>query len=348
MNSYVFPGNLNPEIQRLGAQDIPYMRTDEFSAVNLESEQILLSLAHNTGGRVIIYTGSGTGAMSGIVENYVSTKRKTVVLNGGSFGRRWADFCSYYGLPYAEFAVPFSCDPDYEALEKLIVNEGADTLLCQHHETSSGELYDMQRLADICRRHSVSLVADIVSSFLAEPFDMNALGVDIAITSTQKGLNIPPGLSIVFLSKKLEGYPFAHKGYYWDFDTNLRNLSRGQTPFSPATLIFLQLNARLRQLRGEGGEYPNIGKIRHRAEVFRRECVKYGWDMPAQTPSCAITAIQTADTAERKIFRGLIDKYSTFIMPGGRPGHYRISHMGESSDEALVKLAAQIREFELR
>ena len=176
---------------------------------------------------------------------------------------------------------------------------------------------------------------------------MDEVGADICITSTQKGLNIPPGLSVIFLSSRLEGYSFAHRGYYWDFEDNLKNLRRGQTPFSPATTIFLQLHARLLQLKAEGGESANIERVHHRAEVFRAECRKYGWEMPAERPSAAITAILTRDTAQRRIFKGLIDKYETYIMPGSIPGHYRISHMGLQSDADLVRLAARIHEFEV-
>ena len=346
MHSYAFPGDLSAGIAKIGSEPIPYMRTDEFSRINLESERILLDLIHCKGGRTIIYTGSGTGAMSAIVENYASTFSKAFVIDGGSFGHRWAELCGYYGLPFAHFKVPFAKDIDYDALEKSVAEEHPGVLLCQHDETSSGVLFDVSRIGQICRRHGVSFVLDVISSFLAEPFNMDEVGADICVTSTQKGLNVPPGLSVIFLSAKLADYKFNHRGYYWDFDDNLRNLTRGQTPFSPATIIFLQLHARLKELEAEGGEAANVARVHRRAEFFRKECAKYGWAMPTESKTYAITAIQTADTAERKIFRGLIEKYQTFIMPGGIPGFYRISHMGEQSEEELALLAARIREFE--
>ena len=346
LHSYAFPGDLSAEIAKIGSEPIPYMRTSEFSEINLESERILLDLIHCRGGRTIIYTGSGTGAMSAIVENYAGTFKKALVIDGGSFGHRWAELCGYYGLPYIHFHVPFAKDIDYELLEKTVAEEKPDVLLCQHDETSSGVLFNVKKTGAICRKHGVSFVLDVISSFLAEEFDMDEVGADICVTSTQKGLNVPPGLSVIFLSKKLEGFNFAHRGYYWDFEDNLKNLTRGQTPFSPATIIFLQLHARLKQLEAEGGEAANIARVHHRAEFFRGECEKYGWPMPTESKTYAITAIQTRDTAERKIFRGLIEKYNTFIMPGGIPGFYRISHMGEQTDEELALLAARIREFE--
>lgn len=346
MQSYVFPGNIDESIMAIGAQPFMYMRTDAFSAINKESEQILLDLIHCTGGRTIIYTGSGTGAMSAVVENYVTTKKKAFVIDGGSFGHRWFQMCEYYGVPAVDYLVPFAKDIDYADLEKAIATEKPDVFLCQHHETSSGQLFDLKEISRICHKYQVSLVVDVISSFLAEDVSMDEYDIDICITSTQKGLNIPPGLSVLFFNKKLNDYEFNHRGYYWDFDDNFSNLKRGQTPFSPATILYLQLHARLKQLQEEGGEKKNVEEVRHHALYFRELCKKYGWDIPADTPSMAITGFQTADTSERKVFKGLMEKYDTYIMPGSKPGFYRVSHMGLQTDKELEELAARIHEFE--
>ena len=91
MKSYAFPGNINQEILQLGSLQIPYMRTAEFSAINKDSEKILLELIGCKEGKTIIYTASGTGAMAAVVENYVTTKQKAFVVAGGTFGYRWAE-----------------------------------------------------------------------------------------------------------------------------------------------------------------------------------------------------------------------------------------------------------------
>ena len=330
----------------LGSKPFIYMRTDEFSAMTKESEKILLDLIHCKNGRTIIYTGSGTGAMSAVVENYCADGKRAFVIDGGSFGHRWYQLCNYYNVPAYDYIVPFAKDIDYEDLEKKVADEKPDIFLCQHHETSSGQLFNLEKISSICQKYSVSLVVDAISSFLAEELDMDKLGIDICITSTQKGLNIPPGLSVLFFSNRLDGYKFSHNGYYWDFDENFSNLRRGQTPFSPATILFLQLNARLRQIAAEGGEKKNIMDVSHRAKVFRELCMKYGWTIPADNPSNAITGFQTKDDASRRIFKELMEKHDTFIMPGSIPGFYRVSHMGLQSDADLCELAEQIRAIE--
>lgn len=346
MKSYAFPGNIEEDILAIGAQQIPYMRTKEFSETNKESERILNDLIGNKDGRVIIYTGSGTGAMDAVVANYVTTRRKTLVIDGGSFGHRWSQLCDYYSCSHIDIKLDFGKGIDYEHLEKVIRVERPDTLLCQHHETSSGQLYDIEKIGELCRKYEVSLVVDVISSFLVEDIDMEKLGIDIAITSSQKGLNIPPGLSILFFSNRLLDYPFAHKSYYFDFQDNLNNLTRGQTPFSPATLIFLQLNARLKEYEKNGVE-PNKQRVKEAAEYFRSLCDKYEWSILAETPSYAITGFQINGDPE-KVIRGLIEKYDTFIMPGSRKGFFRVSHMGVASKKDLENLAQQIHELEMQ
>lgn len=343
--SYVFPCEIEEDIRAIGGAPIPYMRTAAFSAVVKEIEAGLLELAGCRGGRAIIFTASGTGAMDSVVTNYVSAKGKAFVIVGGSFGRRWRDLCVYYGVEHETMDVDFCRDPDYDELERRLGDSGAKVLLCHHHETSTGEKFDLDRISTACRKHGVSLATDAVSSFLSEPLDMDKTGIDIMVTSTQKGLNISPGLSIVLLSKRLEGFEFAHRSYYFDYEDNLRNLTRGQTPFSPATTIFLQLQERVRRLLATGGAEANIERVARRAKKFRELCDRYGWERPAQTPANCITGFFVRRNGDR-LFEEMM-KRGYYIMPGGTPCYFRVAHLGEQSDEQLERLAAAIREIEL-
>ena len=80
MKSYVFPGNIEERILRIAGESFPYMRTALFSEIVKDSERMLLELIHCPGGRVIFYTASGTGAMDAVVTNYVSLKKKALIM----------------------------------------------------------------------------------------------------------------------------------------------------------------------------------------------------------------------------------------------------------------------------
>ena len=345
MQSYVFPGNIDESIMQIGAQPFMYMRTDAFSEINKESEQILLDLIHCTGGRTIIYTGSGTGAMSAVVENYCTTKKKAFVIDGGSFGHRWFQLCEYYGVPVIDYTVPFAKDIDYSDLEKSVASEKPDVFLCQHHETSTGQLFDLKRISAICRKTGTSLVVDVISSFLAEQLDMNALGIDVAVTSTQKGLNLPPGAALVFLSENALKVDFRHNNYYLDFQDNLKNLERGQTPFSPATTIFMQINERMRRNLARGID-DVIDTTRQKALYFRELCARYGWEVPASNPANAITGFFVHRNSA--LLCSELQKHGIFIMPCGKPDFFRVSHMGADTCQDLDELASLISEIENR
>lgn len=345
MKSYVFPGNIEDSILQIGGKPFPYMRTEQFSVLVKESEKMLLDLIHCPGGRVIFYTASGTGAMDAVVTNYVSQCKKAFIIAGGSFGYRWKSLCEYYGCPNDVYEVPFARDIDYAQLEEAVAASQPDVFLCQHHETSTGQLYNMEKISAICKKYKVSLVVDAISSFLSDELDMAALDIDICITSSQKGLNIAPGLSFLFLSPRVLQTTFAHKSYYFDFAENLKNLERGQTPYSPATTLFLQLHARLQGDVALGIENI-IASVRAKALYFRELCKQNGWEVPAEVPSNCITGFFVRKNGNI-LFKELL-KQDIYIMPGGTPDYFRVSHLGVQTNEDLDDLARRIKEIENR
>lgn len=345
MKSYVFPGNIEDYILQIGGKPFPYMRTEQFSELVKDSERMLLQLINCPKGRVIFYTASGTGAMDAVVTNYVSLYKKTFIVAGGSFGYRWKSLCDYYNCPNEVFEVSFARDIDYVQLEERVRIAQPEVFLCQHHETSTGQLYNMEKISSICKKYNVSLVVDAISSFLSDELDMAALGVDICVTSSQKGLNIAPGLSFLFLSPRILQREFAYKSYYFDFKENLKNLERGQTPYSPATTLFLQLHARLQNDISIGVKNI-IASVSEKAIYFRNLCKQNGWEVPAEVPSNCITGFFVRKNGDI-LFKELL-KQDIYIMPGGTPDYFRVSHLGVQTYDDLDDLAKRIKEIENR
>ena len=345
MKPFAFPGIIEDDILSIASQQIPYMRTSWFSGLMKENECMLLEAIGCRGGRVMFFTSSGTAAMEAVVQNYVAALGKAFIIDGGTFGHRWVELCGYHGIGHESMQIPFAEDIDYGLLEERMVQYKPAVLLCQHHETSSGQLFDLKRLSDICQRTGARLAVDVISSFLAERLDMDELGIDVAVTSTQKGLNLPPGAALVFLSENALKVDFLHNNYYLDFQDNLRNLERGQTPFSPATTIFMQVHERMRR-NMETGIDRIVAATHAKALYFRELCARYGWNIPACNPANAVTGFYVHRNSD--ILCNELQKHGIFIMPSGKPHFFRVSHMGCDTREDLDELAATISEIENR
>ena len=118
------------------------------------------------------------------------------------------------------------------------------------HETSTGVHYDTNMISTFCKKNNLFLIVDAVSSFLADEFNMSELGVDVMITGSQKALACPPGISVIVLSNKAvkRVAKVNVKCLYLNLNNALKNGERGQTPFTPAVGILLQINARLKEI----------------------------------------------------------------------------------------------------
>lgn len=340
--SFAFPGLMEEEILSIGSEQIPYMRTQEFSEMVMDSERLLKQLIGCSDGKLIVYTASGTAAMESAVINYVSKFDKILAINGGTFGKRWKEICDYHNYSCDEFKIEFGKDIDYDLLDEFIDKNTYEILMCQHHETSSGQLYDLNKIAEICKRNNVRLVVDAISSFLTDPFNMAKWNIDMAILSSQKGLNLPPGLSFLVISEKALKTGFNSNNYYLDIEDNLNNLKRGQTPFSPATTLFRQLHYRLIKLTEQGINLV-LQKVEENAKYFREICANNNWTLSAETPSNCITGFYIENG--RNICNEL-NQEEIYVMPSSDEQLLRISHIGLQGKAEIDLLVNKIINLE--
>lgn len=333
LNFAMGPVQATDEIRAIGSEQVPYFRTPEFSSTMMESELLIKKLA-NAGddARAVFLTGSGTAAMEAAVMNLFTPADKLLVINGGSFGQRFADLCRIHSVPYEEIKLAA-----FEALtaEHLEAYQEKDFtgLLVNLHETSTGVCYDLGMISDFCRQNNIFMVVDAISSFLADPFDMQALNVDVMITSSQKVLACPPGVSILILSpeavKRVERRRVS--SMYFDLKSALDNGERGQTPFTPAVGILLQIHARLRQIDAAGGAEAEIRRISELAEHFRAGLQKLPLQIASPSMSNAMTPLQPLHVGAYSVFQTLKDRYGIWVCPNGgalRDQIFRVGHIG--------------------
>lgn len=348
LNFTVGPVMTWDNILNIGGQQVPYFRTSEFSDIMIENERLMCEFAYaSENSRTVFLTGSGTMAMEAAVINFLSSDDRALVINGGSFGQRFADICSIHKVPYDEIKLNFGEALSRERLYEFNKNEYTACLI-NIHETSTGVLYDMSMIGDFCKKNGLFLIADGISSFLADELDMGAVGIDILITSSQKALACAPGISMLTLSanaiERLEGRD--SRVMYMDVKDALLNGNRGQTPFTPAVGILLQINERLKMIERNGGVNNEIERVASIANYFRKKIACLPYEAIPVNPSNAITAVHPTMEAAYDIFVRLKDYNNIWICPSGgqlRDYMFRVGHIGNISFEDIDVLIAALK-----
>lgn len=352
-NFTVGPVQSSELVRGVGYEQIPYFRTSEFSAVILENERLVKKFAKAADdARVIFITGSGTASMEATVMNVFTENDKVLIVNGGSFGKRFVQLCQIYGVPFTEIKIDYGKVLTAEMLQKY---EGQDYtgFIVNVHETSTGVYYDIEMISGFCKRNCLFLVVDAISSFLADPFSMEALNVDVMITGSQKALACPPGISVIVLSARAvdrvnENSP---KCMYFDLKSALKNGERGQTPFTPAVGILRQINARLKEIDKTGGVESEINKIAMIANDFREKIKDMPFEIVSESMSNAVTPLHPLNASAYDIFTILKDEYEIWVCPNGgdlADKLFRVGHIGALTKEDNTKLVEAMKDMQRR
>ncbi len=338
LNFTVGPVQSSEAVRAIGSKNTPYFRTSEFSNTMFENEQLLKEFAGaEDQSRVIFLTGSGTASMEASVMNLLTKNDKVLIVNGGSFGQRFVDICKIHEIPYTEI-IP----TQWMGLKKEDLNQfegkGYTAFLVNIDETSTGVLYDINLISEFCRRNNLFLIVDSISSFLCDPLDMQQHGVDCLITGSQKALACPPGISIIVCSPRAIDIIESNKvkSLYFDLKLALKDGERGQTPFTPAVGILLQINQRLKEIKQSGGVSFEIARIHELAEDFRAKIKELPFEIMSQSLPNAVTSLRPKTANTKEIFEYLKNEYSIWVCPnGGTLGDiiFRVGHIGALTKE---------------
>ncbi len=350
INFTVGPVQSCEEVRAIGAEHVPYFRTPEFSAVMLENEALMRKFAKaGADSRVIFITGSGTASMEAAVMNVFTENDKVLLINGGSFGQRFHEICQIHGVPFDEIKLQTGKALTAEHLAPY-EGKGYTGFLVNIHETSTGVHYDAELIADFCRRNGLFFVMDAISSFLADPIDVEKLGVDVMITGSQKALACPPGISVMVLSgkavKRIEGNQV--RSLYFDLKGALKDGQRGQTPFTPAVGTLLQIHARLKAIEAAGGVEAETAKIAALAADFRSRIADLPLDICSESMSNAVTPLMTRNCSAYDVFTILKDEYGIWVCPNGgeyKERIFRVGHIGALTVEDNRILEEALRDL---
>ena len=340
-------------VRAIGEEQVPYFRTAEFSETMKENEKLVKKFAKAPqGARVVFITGSGTASMEATVMNVFTPKDRVLVVNGGSFGHRFVQLCEIHDIPHTEIKLDMGCALTAEHLAPY-EDKGYTGFLVNLDETSTGVLYDIQLISDFCHRNGIFLVVDSISSFLADPFDMAKLGVDVMITGSQKALACPPGISLIVLAPNAVERVCSRevKSMYFNLKDALKNGERGQTPFTPAVGILRQINARLHEIEQAGGVESENRRMAELAADFRSKIADMPFTIVSQSLSNAVTPLHPHNVSAYDIFLRLKDEYGIWICPNGgdmADKVFRVGHLGAITTDDNTTLVEAFKDMQRR
>ena len=172
INFTVGPVQSSDSVLAIGAEQVPYFRTEEFSKIMLENEKLVKEFAHTSDeSRVVFITGSGTASMEATIMNTLTTNDKALVVNGGSFGQRFVDLCKLHNINFDEIKLEIGQNLTEDILKKYD-NQKYTAFIVNIHETSTGVHYDVDLISQFCKKNNLFLVVDAISSFLADEINM--------------------------------------------------------------------------------------------------------------------------------------------------------------------------------
>ncbi len=235
-----------------------------------------LAKIFRTAGRTYIYAANGHGAWDAALSNVLSRGDKVLVLESGTFAMRWGDAAAMLGAQVEVLPGDWRRAVRPEAVAARLKADRGGTIkamLVTQIDTASGVVNDIEAIAAArnAAGHDALLIVDAVASLGCMPFEMDAWGVDVAMTGSQKGLMTPPGLSFVAAGARArEAHNKANlRSHYWDWTFREGEVHYQKYCGTPPEHLLFALRAALDMIFAEG--LDNVFR-RHRllAEATRR------------------------------------------------------------------------------
>ena len=147
-------------------------------------------------------SGTGTAGMETALTNVIEHGDHVIVGINGYFGNRIADIAERCGATVTPVNAEWGDIIKPEQIADACKHVSPKLVAIVHAETSTGVLQPLEEIVEITHQHDALLLADCVTSLGGQPVELDARGIDIAYSCTQKCLSGPPGLSPISFSDR--------------------------------------------------------------------------------------------------------------------------------------------------
>jgi aspartate aminotransferase-like enzyme len=316
------------------AKPIIHHRTPEFENL-FSSLQKKLQQIFETSSQVLTLSCTGTGAMEAAIVNLFSPGETVITINGGKFGERLSLICQKYQLNVIEIKLERGRSVDLAALEKTLQeNPKTQAILFQASETSTGAKMPTEQIVKLSKRYGVLTLCDAITACGVFKLPMDAWGIDVLMTGSQKAFMLPPGLAFIAFSDAAwaKSETSTLPKFYFNLTKEKTAQAKNQTAWSPATSLLQGLDVSLDLILKDGLD-KTFNRHRILAEATRAGVQALGLELLAETPSEAVTAVKVPPsiTEGKKIPKLLRDRWGITITGGQDELEgkiIRLSHFG--------------------
>ena len=341
------PGPVDVRGEILEALSTPMIghRTKDISALQEAISDKLRRLFY-TDNTILLSSSSGTGLMEGAIRSF--TAKRAVVFSVGAFGNRWAQLAEGNGVPVDKVEVEWGDPTLPETVEEYLSTGKYDVFTVTHNETSTGVMNPVKAIAGVRKKYpDVLWLVDAVSSMGGVKIEVDKLGIDVCITSTQKCLGLPPGLSCCSVTDRAIEYgkQVKNRGFYFDYLKLYKFVKEKpyQYPTTPSIPHMFALDKQLDYILNEEGQEQRYRRHLEMAETVRQWALDHGFGLFAADGyrSNTVTTITNTRGISVADLNKRIGEKGYMISNGYKnlkEKTFRIAHMADRSPEELQAL----------
>jgi len=323
-----------PEVLAAIAQPVVHHRGPDYKKLYAECLGRLRQI-FRTESEVLLFGGSGTGAMESAVANICSPGERVLVVSAGYFGERWAKIAAAYGAEVEHLRYAWGEIPSADEVAARLREREATAVFLTHSETSTGVVSDLHAFAPVVREAGALSVVDAISSLGAVPLETDAWGIDVVASGAQKALMTPPGLAMV--SASAAAWDAAGRSssprFYWDWELTRKGQATLDAPVTPPVSLVAGLNVALGILLEEGLESAFERHVRL-GRACREGIKALGLELfsPDDDSSAVVTAARAPEGVDSdELVLLLRDRHGVTLAPGQgelKGKIFRIGHIG--------------------
>ncbi len=293
---------------------------------------------------IVLSTSSGSGLMEMAIKS--CTNKGAAVFSIGSFGDRWAKMGKANGLNVDVFKAEPGKPTTPEVVEEALKTGKYDLVTVTHNETSTAVMNPVDKIGEIVKKYpDVIFCVDAVSSMGGVKIDVDNWGIDICITSTQKCLGLPPGLSIASISEKAynRANEVKNRGLYFDLVELYKfSVEKNQYPSTPSLSHMYALDYQLSKILDKEGLENRFARHLELATYLREWANKYFKVFASEGyESQTLTTIENTRGIDVSSLIKELEKEGHLIGNGYgdlKDKTFRIAHMNDRTLDELKEL----------